>query len=455
MIGMLKNFLLKHWFKCAFALIVVLLGKLEIGGGIIFIGALSNFGEAFAKNTLRKFYMSAITPVIANTDYEGEIKAIGDRVNILMFLDDITLSDYAVGTDMTTQHPTDTEASLVIDQKKYYNFDIDSVDKQFTYVDDEDSVLIENAAKILEKAVDQRLLRTYIEEVKAGNRVPNGASMVGTWNFVVGNTGTYVTITTTATVGTATLTGATSGKPEFDYFPVDILNRGFRIMSTQTNSPWYKITARTSSTVITFNNWDNSVTGSNLVVGGLQGIAGDIDGAEQFDGAGAGYGCQIEGMKATQATTTNIYALVVDLAKKLDENDIPQDNRHLSVPPWFYNTLVRASQVQPAIAIAYEDVLKNKRVARVSGFDVHMVSNDRFSTDVEPAYPSGAADSGTISYKILANHIGFITFAHKWNESRVIDAQLQFAKLYQGLNLYGFKVLNMRRKAGAYLYCYE
>lgn len=416
--------------------------------------ALSNFGEAFARNCLRKFYANAITPVVCNTDYEGEVKKIGDRVNVLMFLDDLTLSNYSVGTDMSTEHPTDTEASLIIDQKKYYNFDIDTVDKQFTYVDDEDSVLIQNASKVLEKAIDQRLLSTYIEDVKAGSRVPNGASDAGLWQYVIGNTGTFVTITTSATVATATLTGAGSGKVEHDYFPVDILQRGIRITSSYNNSPWFRITARTSSTVLTFNNWDGSVTGSGLTVGGLQGIAGDIPGSFQFDGGGPGYGCQIEGMRATQVTSSNVYALVVDLANKLDENDIPQENRHLSVPPWFKNILVQASALQPAIAMAYEDKVLNGRVARVSGFDVHMVSDDRFSTDAEPIYPNATADAGVSGYKILANHIGFCTFAHKYAESRVVDSQLQFAKLYQGLNLYGFKVLNLRRKAGAYLYGY-
>lgn len=33
--------------------------------------ALSNYGEAFATNVLRKFYANSITPVITNSDYEG------------------------------------------------------------------------------------------------------------------------------------------------------------------------------------------------------------------------------------------------------------------------------------------------------------------------------------------------------------------------------------------------
>jgi len=46
----------------------------------------------------------------------------------------------------------------------------------------------------------------------------------------------------------------------------------------------------------------------------------------------------------------------------------------------------------------------------------------------------------------------FITFADKWSESRVVDAEDQFAKKYQGLFLFGAKVPHQRRKAGAVLF---
>ena len=411
--------------------------------------ALSNFGEQFSKNVLQKVYARAITPVIANTDYEGEIKKMGDRVNILMFLDEVALSDYAVGTDMVLDSPVDTEAQLVIDQKKYYNFDIDAVDKQFTYVEDQDSALIENAARALEKAIDKRLLDSQIEEVKAGNRVTSPAT-TGNYTFVVGDTGSFVTITTSATVGTLTLTGAIGENhaDEIEYFPVNVLNRGIRVMSDLVVSPWWRITARTSSTVLEVNRWDGGIEGGGQILDGVAGINGD----PQFDGAGLGYGCEIEGMISTQVTKSNIYALITDLATALDDDDVPQESRHLSVPPWFKNILVQASELQPAIAIAYEPVVLNGVVAKVAGFEVHMVSDDRFSTNLDPIGSWVATNTGT---KILANHISFVTFAHSWSESRVIDAEKQFARLYQGLNLYGFKVLNERRKAGAYLFGYK
>ena len=89
--------------------------------------SLSNFGEQFAAKTLRKFYQTAITPSITNSDYEGEIKKAGDRVNILSFLSDITLGDYSAGSDMSTESIVDSEDQLVVEKRKYYNFPIDKL----------------------------------------------------------------------------------------------------------------------------------------------------------------------------------------------------------------------------------------------------------------------------------------------------------------------------------------
>lgn len=421
--------------------------------------ALTNFGEAFPKNCLRKFYFKALAPAICNTDYEGEVKALGDQVTILMFLNDIALTTYAANTNMTTEYPVDTESHLQIDRAKYWNFNIDRVDRLFTYVDDEDSTLIENAGDVLTRAIDTDMMKKISEECQAGHIVPNGPSEAGTFNLVIGSANTYVTITTAASWGVATLTGVFQDEPriagEANGWPTNIVGRGFRTCSSKINSPWYRITARTNSSVITFNNWDGSTTGDGISGCYIKGMwlgAGLTVGGT----CGVSYGCQIEGYRDTAITATNIYALVCEAAQKLDEEGIPTEDRHLIIPAWFKARLIQATQLQPDIAMYYTDTVINGKVGRVSGFDLHLTSDDRFSTCVAPIIDMGStgdwsAVTGT-GYLIPAVHKSFITFAHKWAESRVVDAELQFAKLYQGLNLWGFKVLPLRRKAGAVIY---
>src|SRR3990167_3992317 len=94
---------------------------------------LTDFGEQFASKVLEKVYQKSVAPGIVNKDYEGEIKKPGDRVNILSFLQEGELGDYAVGSDMTTGQIIDAEDQLIVEKRKYYNFSLDRLENIFTY----------------------------------------------------------------------------------------------------------------------------------------------------------------------------------------------------------------------------------------------------------------------------------------------------------------------------------
>lgn len=66
---------------------------------------------------------------IVNRDYEGEISAAGDTVKINS-IGRVTVTDYTKNTDHATAETlTDAQRSLVIDQAKMFNFQIDDVDR--------------------------------------------------------------------------------------------------------------------------------------------------------------------------------------------------------------------------------------------------------------------------------------------------------------------------------------
>src|SRR3954468_11387219 len=66
---------------------------------------------------------------VANRDYEGEILASGNTVQIAS-IGDVTIGDYTKDTDITDPDIlTDDEQSLTIDEQKYFNFYVDSVDR--------------------------------------------------------------------------------------------------------------------------------------------------------------------------------------------------------------------------------------------------------------------------------------------------------------------------------------
>ena len=66
---------------------------------------------------------------IVNKDYEGDISGAGDTVKINA-IGPVTIGDYTKNTNISDPETlTDAQMSLLIDQSKYFNFQIDDVDK--------------------------------------------------------------------------------------------------------------------------------------------------------------------------------------------------------------------------------------------------------------------------------------------------------------------------------------
>ncbi len=437
---------------------------------------LSQFGEQFASRVLAKTYWSAIYNGIVNRDYEGEIKKPGDRVNILSFLNSILLSDYQVGVDMNSETIIDSEDQLIVEKRKYYNFSLDRLEDLFTYAENIPDHLINDAAEVLARQQDQYVLGKFGEEAKAG-------SWIGVNLVVNGDAGTMASLVTTATGGTVTLqfaptviteaTGGASvenpvdGAIVFGGFENADLYKGFRLRSTAVFvSPWYRISGIVNSVSATLTEWDEATAGSDFEEGlTLRGLFGGDgknfpkygDGNPHFVGMTA-LGWEIQAAFVTAVSAGSIYDQVTLLAEKLDDNEVPPSDRHFTVMPEIITQLRQSTEMQPTgIAEIYTGTVINGRAMRVGAFDVHNAAGARVSSRAGHSTSTGnGADLtktvGGIGYQLAANHVGFMTFADKWSQSRVVEAEDQFAKKYQGLHLYGAKVPRYRRKYGAILF---
>jgi len=432
--------------------------------------ALSNFGEQFAAKTLRRVYQNAVFPSVTNSNYEGEIKKAGDRVNILSFPGDFALEDYVAGTDMSTFAIYDMEDQLIVEKRKSHNFAIDRLEDLFTYGDDVSDNLTENVAKVVEREIDTYVLE-QVQYAKAG-------SWVGIDMRVTGSSrDTHASIATTAAGGTLTInagsvTSAASsvehadGTSDLGGFTTADIGKPVRLTSGSSwATEWYRISAWTDTGTVSIENWDAATAAHDIpngdILRGLGGSAIFTGGAYNTDGkptTEGGWGWELQAARATSIAVGTVYEQIVALSTRLDENEIPDTDRHLTANPEFTAILKQAAELQPAIQMAYEGVILNGKVGRVGGFDVHMAAGVRVTTRLNHATATGtgsetvATASTTRGSQILANHISFCTFAYKWAESRVVDAESQFAKKYQALHLYGAKVPNIRRRAGAVLF---
>jgi hypothetical protein len=73
-----------------------------------------------------KFYAASVFPAIANTDWEGEISNMGDKV-IIQNAPSITINNYVVGTNLTYEVPVPSTVELTINKGKSFSFQISDV----------------------------------------------------------------------------------------------------------------------------------------------------------------------------------------------------------------------------------------------------------------------------------------------------------------------------------------
>ena len=91
--------------------------------------AVTNFvPEVWSANILSNFSKTATAVAVTNRDYEGNIEAMGDTVNITNFTDP-TIRSYTAHSTITTEAVTDANQQLLIDQANYFAFKVDDVEK--------------------------------------------------------------------------------------------------------------------------------------------------------------------------------------------------------------------------------------------------------------------------------------------------------------------------------------
>ena len=129
--------------------------------------AITNFiPTIWSENLLSSLNNHYIGVANCNRDYEGDIKQRGSSVKICG-VGDITIGDYTKDTDMSTpQELSDTMMELVIDQAKYFNFQVDDIDKTQCSPKLLDAAM-RNAANALANAADKYVFGLYSQASKA------------------------------------------------------------------------------------------------------------------------------------------------------------------------------------------------------------------------------------------------------------------------------------------------
>lgn len=244
---------------------------------------------------------------ICNRDYEGEIRSGGDTVRITS-ISRPTVGTYTPGsTTITPQQLVDAQRTLVVDQVKYWAFQVDDVNQRQA-AGDVIGAATREAAYALADVIDQYIAGLYTG-ISATNAVNSGSAVTG--------------LTTT---------------------PSDV--------------------------------WDK---------------------------------------------------VLVPLAVKLDEANVPREGRFAVIPPWVQGSLVRDSRFVKVNESGTSEGLRNAQVGRAAGFDI-MISNN---------CPVPTTNQNVI---IAGNNTG-ITFASQINKVEAYRPESSFSDAVKGLALYGARVV--------------
>jgi len=146
--------------------------------------------EIWSGKLIEKFYNSTVLAAISNTDYEGEIKNQGDRINIRT-KPTITIADYKADGNLALQRPSGNKVVLQIDQGKYFNCILDDVMDIQCDVNNM-SIWADDAAQQMKITIDTAVLLGILGQGSSSNRGATAGAISG--NINLGVTGTPLTL---------------------------------------------------------------------------------------------------------------------------------------------------------------------------------------------------------------------------------------------------------------------
>ena len=147
--------------------------------------------EIWSGKLIENFYDATVLSAISNTDYEGEIRQMGDTVNIRT-TPEITIKTYVKGQSLAVENPDKAKLQLVIDKGEYFacvEDDVDQVQSDIALMDQ----WSKDASERMKIKIDQRVLTDMLTDVHASNKGQTAGAISG--NIDLGVAGTPEALT--------------------------------------------------------------------------------------------------------------------------------------------------------------------------------------------------------------------------------------------------------------------
>ncbi len=123
--------------------------------------------EIWSTNMLTKYYDSTVLSVISNTDYEGEIKRMGDKV-IIRTMPTMDIHEYSIGQTLQHQRPQGGTRELLIDKGLYWSAILDNVVEVQQDID-QMKLWSADAAEQMKLRLDTKVLGSIVPDIDPHN----------------------------------------------------------------------------------------------------------------------------------------------------------------------------------------------------------------------------------------------------------------------------------------------
>jgi len=138
--------------------------------------------EVWSGKLVEKFYKATVLGAVANTDYEGEIKNYGDKVQIRS-RPDVTIADYNANQELAVTRPSVAKQTMNIDKGKYFNLALDDVMEVQSDID-QLSIWAEDAAEQMKINIDNDVLNTgLVDQAAAANMGTTAGAISSSYNL--------------------------------------------------------------------------------------------------------------------------------------------------------------------------------------------------------------------------------------------------------------------------------
>lgn len=355
----------------------------------------TKIAEGFSKKLVEIIYEKAPIDSLVNRDYEGEINAVGSKLNILT-LQRIFEKTYT-GANLSPDSLTESNAQLVIDQFKSFYWAEKTIDKWKSYIKDPHQTVVQQKAQERLKNIMTFILGFWSD------------AAAGQWYGTDYTTGTVaVDVSGNVTGSGTTFTSAMVGKP----------------FKATGHSKWYRVKTFTDTTHIAIENDSDDETSS-------------------YDGgvisSSSSYTIQANTVLTIDNSTTHFLDMVLKFKQYFDEAEVPDEDRNIVIPAAGVPSLLKDSYIKLSVPQAYQDLV-------VKGFVTELENMKIWRSQ-------RVAGDNTNGYHVMALHKNFLTFADKALEVGMEeDLQGNFGSAYKDLFVYGAKVIDERRKFGAHAF---